>query len=249
MEFIAEHFLGNIVNFVTVLVGGIIGSLIKKGIPKKLTDSIMSAMAICVIYIGVDGALAAAPPVEEGSLLSAGVFKVLVMIISMALGTLVGELIDFDRLVNKLGDKLGEKLGKNGGFSHGFVSCSLLFCVGAMAINGSMLDAQGEPGTLFAKAIIDGISCLTMASTLGIGCAFSAFTVLIYQGIFNVVGILLAGAVSAATISYMSVTGSLIIILIGTNVLGITKVKTANMVPAMFVSIGVEALMRLIFAA
>jgi len=247
MEFIAEHFLGNIVNFVTVLVGGIIGSLIKKGIPKKLTDSIMSAMAICVIYIGVDGALAAAPPVEEGSLLSAGVFKVLVMIISMALGTLVGELIDFDRLVNKLGDKLGEKLGKNGGFSHGFVSCSLLFCVGAMAINGSMLDAQGEPGTLFAKAIIDGISCLTMASTLGIGCAFSAFFVLIYQGTITALAIPFTELLAESTISYMSVTGSLLIVLLGLNVLGVTKVKTANMVPAMFMPILVEWLLKLVF--
>ncbi len=260
MEFITEHFLGTAVNFIVVLLAGILGTLVKKGVPQRFTDIIMSAMAICVVYIGIDGILAPAPEVAEGSFLDAGLFKVLLMIISMAIGTFIGELIDLDKQLKRLGALLGSiferTLGKDSGeedvgarFAKGFVSCSLLFCVGAMAINGAILDAQGEPGVIFAKSVIDGISCFIMATTLGIGCAFSAFTVLIYQGIFNVVGILLAGAVSAATISYMSATGSLIIILIGTNVLGITKVKTANMVPAMFVSIGVEALMRLIFAA
>ena len=260
MEFITEHFLGTLVNFIVVLAAGIIGTLIKKGVPKRFTDIIMSAMAICVIYIGIDGVLAPAPAVNQDSFLNAGLFKVLVMIISMAIGTVIGELIDIDKQLARLGAFLGRGfehvLGKDGGeedngarFAKGFVSCSLLFCVGAMAVNGAILDAQGESGVLLAKSVIDGISCFIMATTLGIGCAFSAFVVLIYQGIFNVIGLVLAEAVSAATISYMSVTGSLIIILIGTNVLGVTKVKTANMVPAMFVVIGVEALFRLIFGA
>ena len=130
-------------------------------------------------------------------------------------------------------------------FANGFVSCSLLFCVGAMAVNGAILDAQGDPSTLLAKTVIDMIVCFVMASTLGIGCAFSALTVLVYQGIFNVVGLILTELVPASTISYMSIVGSLIIILIGTNVLGVTKIKTANMVPAMFVAIGMEALFGL----
>ena len=263
MEFIIEHSLGNIVNFAVVLIAGILGTLIKVGIPKRFTDIVMSGMAICVIYIGIDGILAPAPAVNESSFLSAGLFKVLVMIISMAVGTVIGELIDFDKLLKKLGDKLGSifkgmfkkkdeaESGEDVGakFAEGFVSCSLLFCVGAMAINGAIADASGDPGILLAKSVIDGISCFVMATTLGIGCAFSAFMVLIYQGIFNLLGIFLTTALGAGTIAYMSFTGSLIIILIGTNVLGITKVKTANMVPAMFVAIGVEALMRLIFGA
>lgn len=267
MEFIFSHFLGTLVNFVVVLAAGILGTLIKKGVPKRFTDIIMSAMAISVIYIGIDGILGEAPEVAPGSLLNAGLFKVLVMILSMAIGALIGELIDIDKQLcrfaafcGKLFSRATKKTGDSEGFiendesvasrfAEGFVSCSLLFCVGAMAVNGAILDAQGDPSVLFAKSIIDGISCFIMATTLGIGCAFSAFFVLAYQGVFNVVGLVLSNFVAPATISYMSFTGSLIIILIGTNVLGITKVKTANMVPAMFVAIGVEALLRLVFGA
>ena len=265
MEFIFEHSLGTLVNFVVVLIAGLLGTLVKRGIPKRFTDIIMSAMAICVIYIGIDGVIGTPPAVNEGSFLNAGLFKVLVMIISMAIGTVIGEIIDIDKLLNKIGAFLGEGFKrlfakKNGDevtekedvgkkFAEGFVSCSLLFCVGAMAINGAIMDAMGDPGILLAKTVIDSIVCFMMATTLGIGCAFSAFMVLIYQGVFNLVGIFLSTALSPETISYMSFTGSLIIILVGTNTLGITKVKTANMVPAMFVAIGVEAVMRLIFAA
>ena len=262
MEFIANHFLGTLVNFICVLFAGVLGALLKRGVPKRFSDIIMSAMAVCVIYIGVDGVLAEAPQVNEGSFLNAGLMKVLVMIISMAVGTIIGELIDLDKQLGRLGELLGSSFkkmlsrkgegadeGAGARFAEGFVGCSLLFCVGAMAINGAILDAQGQPGILLAKTVIDSIVCFVMASTLGIGCAFSAFSVLIYQGVFNIIGLLLVEFVSAATISYMSAVGSLIIILLGLNVLGVTKVKTANMVPSMFVAIGVEALLRLIFGA
>ncbi|MBQ7363875.1 MAG: DUF554 domain-containing protein [Clostridia bacterium] len=248
--FILEHFLGTAVNFAVVLVMGILGSLIKRGIPKRITDGIMAAVAICVIYIGIDGMLETAPPVGEDSFINAGLFKVLVMIISMALGTLLGELVDLDRAITKLGElaerKLG-KLGRGGNFARGFVSCSLLFCVGAMAINGAIEDAAGNPEILLAKSVIDGITVFVMAGSLGIGCAASAFFLLIYQGSISLLSLAVLGAVGASTLTYMSVTGSLIIVFLGTNLLGITKVKTANMTPAIFISIGVEALLKLVF--
>ena len=247
MTFIFEHFLGTLVNFAVVLVTGIIGTLVKRGIPKRFSDAVMSAMAICVIYIGIDGILEAAPAVPEGSVLSAGLYKALVMIISMGLGTVIGELLDLEGLVNKLGAYLEKKIcaSGEGSFGKGFVSCSLLFCVGAMTVNGALADAQGNPDILLAKSVIDGIACFVMASSMGMGCAFSAFFVLIYQGAVTLLSLLILSTVSAATVTYMSVTGSLIVILIGTNVLGMTKVKTANMVPAMFLAIGVDALLRL----
>lgn len=230
-------FLGTLVNFLAVLVCGIIGTLIKKGVPKRISDAVMSAMAVCVIYIGIDGVMEAAPTLVEGAFLSNGLIKALIMIISMAVGTLLGELINFDKWVNRLGEILEKKFakdGEQGSFAKGFVSCSLLFCVGAMTVNGAFQDAMGKPDLLLAKAVIDGIVCFMMASTLGIGCAFSSFFVLIYQGALSLLGYFLAGALPATSISYMSMTGSLIIILIGTNVLGCTKVKTANMTPAIF---------------
>ena len=243
-------FLGTIVNFFVVLVCGIAGSLIKKSVPKRIGDAIMYGMAICVIYIGIDGVLEAAPAVKEGSFLSAPLVKILVMIVSMMLGTLVGELVDLDKWLNKLGELLESRFAKGegakGNFARGFVSCSLLFCVGAMAVNGAINDSMGEPDLLLAKSVIDGISCFIMATYLGIGCAFSAFFVLSYQGLITLIGRGLLMILPAATLTYMSVTGSLIIILVGTNVLGCTKVKTANMIPAIFMPIAVAPLISLL---
>lgn len=274
MEFILEHFLGTLVNFIGVIIAGLLGTLLKRGIPKRFTDIIMYSMAICVIYIGIDGIIAEAPEVPDGCFLSAGLLKALIMITSMAIGSIIGELIDIDKQLTRLALALGKlfkkivelvskkktneteaegenrredgsEVGVAERFANGFVSCSLLFCVGAMAVNGAILDAQGDPSTLLAKTVIDMIVCFVMASTLGVGCVFSALTVLVYQGAFNILGLVLAEVVSASTLSYMSAVGSLIIVLIGTNVLGITKIKSANMVPAIFVAIGMEALFGL----
>lgn len=243
-------FLGTLVNFAVVLVCGCIGSLIKRGVPKRISDAIMFGMGICVVYIGIDGMLEAAPPVDEGSFLSAGLVKILVMIISIALGTLIGELIDIEKWVERLGNLLERKFASpdsnSGSFAKGFVSCSILFCVGAMAVNGAMQDAIGRPDILLAKSVIDGISCVIMASTLGIGCAFSAFFVLFYQGVLTLLGLFLTNLLPAASITYMSVTGSLVITLIGTNVLGCTKVRTANMIPAIFMPAVIGPLFQLI---
>ena len=230
-------FLGTIVNFFAVLVCGLLGMLIKKGVPKGLSDALVSAMGICVIYIGIDGALEVAPVLPESAFLSGGLVKVLVMILSLGLGTLIGEIIDIDGLVNKLGERIESRFvkdGEKGKFAKGFVSCSLLFCVGAMTVNGAFQDALGNSDILIAKSVIDGIMCFVMASTLGLGCAASSAFVLVYQGVLTALGFFIADILPASYISYMSVTGSLIIILIGTNVLGMTKVKTANMTPGIF---------------
>lgn len=248
-------FIGTVVNFAVVLVTGLLGALLRRGIPKLFGDAVMAAVAICVIYIGIDGALEPAPPVAEDSFLSAGLFKVLVMIISMVIGTLIGELCNFDSLIGKLGDKLEGAMARKfkssedtrGNFSRGFVSCSMLFCVGAMATSGAFQDGLGNPDLLLAKTVIDGISGFIMATTLGVGCAFAAFFLLVYQGAIAAVGFFMSAAIPASTVSYMSIVGSLIIILVGTNILGVTRAKTANMVPAMFMPILVEPLLGLIF--
>ena len=230
-------FLGTIVNFVIVLVAGILGTVVKKGIPEKVSKAIMCAMGACVVLIGVDGFLEPAPAVSADSFLSAGLVKVLIVIISMGIGTLLGTLLDLDGLVERLGLFLEKKLGKlstGGGFAKGFVSCTLLFCVGAMAVNGSIADAMGSPDILIAKSVIDGFSCFMMATSFGIGCAFSALGVLVYQGALTVGGYFLFSLVPPSTLSYVSITGSVVIMLIGTNLLGATKVKTADMIPAIF---------------
>ena len=248
---ILNPYIGTLINFAVVLIMGTIGSLIKKGIPQRFSDSIMKAMAICVIYIGVDGVLESAPDTSASApLLSPGLFKILVMTASMAIGTVIGEIINFEKWMDKLGEFAAKKLrgfDDKDSFANGFVSCSILFCVGAMTVNGAIASASGDHQLLLTKSLIDGVSALVMSTTLGIGCAFSAFFILLYQGGLTLIATVLIDAVSAATLTYMSVTGSLIVILLGTNVLGITKVRTANMVPAMFVAIGMEALLNLIF--
>lgn len=242
-------FLGTIVNFLAVLICGLLGLLVKRGVPKKISDGLSYAMAICVIYIGVDGALETAPEVGNNGFLSDGLVKVIMMILSVGIGTLIGELIDIDKWVNRLGDLLESKLvkyGERGRFAKGFVSCSLLFCVGAMTVNGAFADAVGKPDILLAKSVIDGIMCFVMASTLGIGCAVSAFFVLIYQGALTLLGLFISDLLPAESIAYMSASGSLIIILIGLNMLGVSKVKTANMTPAIFMPMLLWPLLSLI---
>ena len=242
-------FLGTLVNFLVVLVAGILGSLMKRGVDKSVADAIVRAMGVCVVFVGIDGALEAAPTVGEDSFFSAGLVKVLVMILSLGLGTFLGELVDFDKRVNTLGDVLAKKFshdGDGGSFAGGFAQCSILFCVGAMAVNGAFADAMGKPDILLAKSVIDGIMCFMMATTLGIGCAFSAFPVLAYQGVLTALGYWLTDALPTSTVTYMSVTGSLIILLIGTNLLGVTKVKTANMIPAIFLPIAIAPLILLL---
>ena len=244
-------YVGTLVNFAVVLVMGVIGTLIKRGIPERFSKGIMSAMAVCVIYIGATGLLEAAPDTSmDAPLLSPSVFKIVVMIVSMAAGTLIGELINIERWMNRLGAFASAKLGRIGkgeNFAKGFVSCSILFCVGAMTVNGAIASASGDHQLLLTKSVIDGVSVLVMASTLGIGCAFSAFFILIYEGVLTMFASALVGVLSATTLTYMSVTGSLVVVLLGTNVLGLTKVRTANMIPSMFVAIAVEALLKWIF--
>ncbi len=251
-------FIGTIANFAGVLICGALGAFLKKGLPKRICDAIVSAMAICVIYVGFDGALEAPPAVSEDSFLSAGITKLLIMIISMGLGALIGELIDIDRLITKFGAFIERKISRfskyngdisegEGGFAKGFVSCTLLFSVGAMALNGGIQDGLGNPEILLAKTVVDAINAFVMATTLGIGCAFSGFSLLIYQGAIAVISYFVASAIPAAFISYMSMTGSLIIVLIGTNMLGVTRIKTANLIPAMFIPLVLAPLFNLIF--
>lgn len=255
-------FLGTIVNFFAVVVCGIAGSLVKFGIPKRIEKAVMSAMAMCVIYIGISGILEQAPERGADAVFGGGLIKVLVMILSMVLGAILGELIDIDKWLGRLGTFLERKFSRGKGrrdgsdelalneeegkFARGFVSCSLLFCVGAMAVNGAISDAMGDPNTLLAKSVIDGISCFIMASSFGIGCVFSAFVLLIYQGGNSLLALWLIEVLPAATVTYMSVTGSLVIVLIGTNMLGCTKVKTANLMLAIFMPIAVAPLVGLL---
>lgn len=223
--------IGTIVNCAAIIGGCIVGLIIKEKMTDKISNTIMSGLALCVLYIGISGAIEGTEP--------------LIMIVSIALGALIGELIDIDKRLTNLGDKLESKFGKKDkdndskvSISQGFVSASLLFCVGAMAIVGSLQSGlSGNHETLFAKSILDGISSIIFSASLGIGVMFSAGAVFIYQGAITLGASFLSGVLSEGVINCMSATGSLLIIGLGLNILKSTNIKVANLLPAVFLPI------------
>lgn len=227
--------LGTWVNCAAVILGSGVGLIVKKGISEKISSGIMGALALCVFYIGVSGAFECQ--------------NVLVVILSMAIGAFVGELLDFDAKLGKLGDRLEAAVGKSGdkgSVSKGFVTASLLFCVGAMTIVGSLQSGiSGNHDTLFAKSLIDGIAAMVLASTMGIGVMLSAVFVLVYQGAITLCSGFLEPILTETIIAEMTCVGSLLIVGLAFNMLKITKLKVMNYVPAIFVPIVIYWILEL----
>lgn len=218
---------GAIVNAVCIFAGGFLGLLLKKGLPDRINDSVMKGLGLCVVYIGISGAL-------KGE-------NTIVLILSVATGSILGSFINIDALIKKGGKYIETKFigdKSDGKFAEGFVSFSLLVCVGAMAIVGSMESGlSGNHSTLFAKSLIDGISAVVMASAMGAGVIFAGICVFIYEGILTITAGLLSGVLSDAVIKEVTCAGSLIIVAIGLNMLKITNIKIANYIPVIFLPI------------
>ena len=239
-------FAGSLINTVCIIVFASLGALVKRAVPERVNRAVLCAVAISVTYLGIEGALDPAEGYLTTFFGNASLTKFIIIIVSLAAGTAIGELIDIDKWVNRVGESLEKRFVRrgtevqSGSFAEGFISCTIMTCVGAMAVYGSILDATGDPSTLIAKSVIDAIACFIMATSFGIGCAFSAVPMLIYQGIITLVALLMQNALAGspvfdACVYYLSCTGSLILVLIGLNFLGATKVKTANMTPAVFI--------------
>jgi len=226
--------LGTIVNFLAIVGGALVGLFLKGGIPEKVSNTVMQGIALCILYIGISGAFK--------------VENMLVVIICMSIGAVIGEFADLDNLLKKLGDWLQSKFkNSDSKISEGFVSASLLYCVGAMAIVGSLESGlQGKHDILFSKSILDGISAIIFSSTLGIGVMLSGISVLLYQGIITLCASFLSPVLSSAVISNMTACGSLIIVGLGLNILGVTKIKVANLLPAIFLPIIAPYIIKLI---
>lgn len=214
---------GAVVNFFTVIAGTLIGLLFKKGIPEKVKTTLMNGMALCVLYIGISGIL------EED-------INILIIIMSFAIGSVIGEIIDFDSLVNQLGLSLEKKFGKSDTkIAEGFVASTLLFCVGAMTVVGSIDSGiSGDNSTLYSKALIDGVAAAALTSSLGIGVILSSFSVLVIEGGITLLANVISPALTQSAVAHMSVVGSLLIIAISLNMLGITKIKVMNYLPSIF---------------
>lgn len=225
--------LGTIVNCISIIVGCFIGGIAKGKISEKISTTIMNGLALCVIYIGVSGAL-------KGT-------NTMLIIISIAVGAFVGEVIDLDKRLNNLGEYLEKKFSKGNGkvtIAEGFVTSSLLFCVGAMAIVGSLESGiSGNHDTLFAKSMLDGISSIIFTSTLGYGVMLSVVTVLIYQGSITLFANQISVYLSDEVIVNMTAVGSLLILGLGLNMLKVTNIKVANLLPAILLPILLTVIM------
>ena len=215
---------GVIINVVTVLIGSTVGLILKKGIPEKITKAVMTVIGLCTLYIGIDGAL-------QGE-------NTIVLILSMVLGTIVGSLIDIDDKLEKTGKFIESRLKKKGedrNITQGFVTGSLLFCVGAMTIVGSLnAGLSGDNELLITKSVLDLISSCVLASSLGFGVMLSAVFVLVYQGgLVLLSGLLQSLLTDTALVAEITCAGSVMIIALGLNIIGITKIKVANLLPAL----------------
>lgn len=213
--------IGVIVNTATVICGGLIGLLFKKGLGEKLSSAVMSVLGLFTLYIGIDGVLGGQDP--------------LVVLISAVVGVIIGTALDLDGLIAKAGDRLGGS--KSGSFSQGFMTGSLLFCVGAMTVVGSLQSGlNGDHSIIFTKSAMDFISSMMLAASLGIGVLFSAGFVLVFQGALVLLSGALAPVLTEAAIADLGCVGSLFIIALGLNLLGVTKIKVANGLPAVFIT-------------
>ena len=217
--------IGVLVNVLTVLLGGSIGLLCRRGIPKKITDAVMLGIGLCTVYIGIDGALSGE--------------NVLVTIISMALGAVIGTAADIDGAINRLGRRVEKRFAKNGEgtIAQGFVTASLLFCVGAMTIVGSLnAGLTGDNELLFTKSTLDLVSGMMLSASLGFGVLLAAGFVFVFQGGIVLLSGLIAPLLNEAAIANMTCVGSLMIIAIGLNIIGITKIKVSDYSPAIFLA-------------
>lgn len=227
--------LGTIVNSIAIIVGGTIGTLLKVGIPDRFKNIVMQGVALSVAIIGISSGL------QFNNLM--------LVIMSLVIGGVIGEALDIEGYLNRLGDTLQRKLSKDNGstISKGFVTASLVYCVGAMAIVGSLKEGlSGDHSILFAKSVLDGISSIIFASTFGVGVIFSAVSVFLYQGFITVGASFLQGLLVKPVIDDMTAVGGILIFAISLNMLEIKSIKVGNLLPSIFIPIFYQLILNLI---
>ncbi len=223
--------IGTLINVAAIIIGSALGLLLRKGMKKDIADTVMQGLGLCVILIGIMGAIQTQ--------------NTLLVILSMVVGGVIGAAINIELRMNQLGAFAQRKLERHivreegqepNAFAKGFVTASLVFCVGAMAVVGALNSGiRGDHSTLIAKAALDGVASVVFASTLGIGVMLSAVPVLIYQGAIALLGNGIAPLLSESVVLEMSAVGGLLIVGIGVNMLLEKDIKVANLLPAIFV--------------
>jgi len=239
--------LGTLVNMAAIIAGASIGIIIKGRLKQRFQDTIMKALGLAVMFIGISGALQGMFRIEQDGLQTE---NIMLMVVSLAIGAFIGELIDIETRLDSLGERIKKALKVKGDkgkdFVDGFVNSSLLFCIGAMAIIGSLNDGlKGDATTLYAKGFIDGTVAIFFSSALGLGVFFSIIPLGIYQGGITLSAKYIEPFLNDRLISKISFIGSVLIFGIGLNMIFGKRIKCGNLLPAVLVPIAYELIKNL----
>ena len=213
--------IGTLINAGAVILGSLIGLMLRKGIPQQLKDTLIKGMGLCVMLIGIQGALKTE--------------NVMLVILAIVIGGCIGVLLKIEKNLDRLGQALQKRFshGEDDSFGKGFVTASLMYCVGAMAIVGSLDSGlRGDHSTLIAKSILDGVNSIILASTMGPGVMLSALAVLIYQGSIALLAQVVQPILTQRAITEMSAVGGLLIVGIGMNMIRKEHIPVGDMLPA-----------------
>lgn len=234
--------LGTIINSAAIIVGGVFGHLFGKILNERIQDSLQKASGICVLFIGIAGAMEGMLKLS-GSSLSAG--RSMLIVTSLALGALVGEILNIEHGFERFGEWLKVKTGnaKDKSFVEGFVTASLTVCIGAMAVVGSIKDGiSGDYSILVTKAILDLIIITVMTCSLGKGCAFSAIPVAVFQGLITALARLIKPLMTDGALANLSLIGSILIFCVGVNLVWDKRIKVANLLPSLVFAVAIAFL-------
>lgn len=237
--------IGTMVNVLAILLGGGIGLLVQGGLSKNLQDSLMKACGLSAMMIGISGVLQEMMEIQNDALSVSGT---LLVVLSLVIGVFIGELLHIEEKLEQLGEfvKAKCKQKSDSRFSEGFVTVTLIFCVGAMAIVGSLEDGiMGDPSILFVKSMLDGVVALVFASTLGLGVLFSVFPLALYQGGITAFSVMIEPYLTDVLISQMSMVGSVLILGIGINLTFGKQIKIGNFLPALLIPVFYQLILKI----
>lgn len=229
--------LGTIINSAAIIAGGLVGHFTGKLFKEEQQDSLNKVCGISVLFIAISGAMQGMLKIESGEIMSG---KSMLVVLCLALGTIIGELIGIEKGFEHFGEWLKRKTGNSGdaGFVNAFVSASLTVCIGAMAIVGAIQDGiLRDCTTLAVKSVLDFIIISVMTSSMGKGCVFSAIPVFVFEGSITLLARLISPVMTELAIAYLSLIGSILIFCVGINLVWGKKLRVANMLPAVVLAV------------
>ena len=235
--------LGTIINAAAIIAGGVLGMLLKNALPQRIQDTLLKAMGVCVLFIGLSGTLEQMLAVQDGALTATGT---IMMILSFILGSVLGSALDLEGRIERFGVWLRKKAGGEGDsrFLSAFLNASLTVCIGAMAVVGAIQDGLfGDHSLLVTKAILDFIIVMVMAASMGRGCAFSAIPVALFQGTITLFARFLQPVMTAQATANLSLTGSILVFCVGVNLVWGKLIKVADMLPTLIFAVAFASIL------